>query len=416
MTSPTWRHRAAQWLLRGQHPRDPALIELLGGGTMTSAGVAVTPDTAMRVAAVYSCVRVLAESLGSLPLIMYRRKAGGGKERATDHRYYRLVGSAPNGWLTSQLWREMGVASMCLGGAAYSRIQIDAAGRVRLIPLDTRSVQPYLLDSGALAYRWQSSSGPQILLQDEVLRIVYATLDGIKPLSPIGLQRETVGTALAAQESHARFWGNDARPTGGWIEMTGEFKDEEARKKFRAQWEEYVGGKNRGRVAFLKPGMSYKTFQINQADLQYIESQKLSRSQIAGMYRVPPHMIGDLERATFSNIEQQALDFIVHCMGPWAKRWEQSLTQSLLTEDEQQTYFFEFLFDGLLRGDSAARANYFRTAVLTGWMNRNEVREIENMNRIGGLEEFLAPLNMSPADLLAEQIKSKLQPSTDTTP
>ena len=162
--------------------------------------------------------------------------------------------------------------------------------------------------------------------------------------------------------------------------------------------------------------MSYKTFQISQADLQYIESQKLSRSQIAGMYRVPPHMIGDLERATFSNIEQQALDFIVHCMGPWAKRWEQALTQSLLTEEEQQTYVFEFLFDGLLRGDSAARANYFRTAVMAGWMSRNEVREIENMNRIDGLDEFLAPLNMSPADLLAEQIKSKLQPPSDTTP
>lgn len=405
----TWRTTVTKWLMRGMHPRDPALVEFFGGG-MTAAGVSVTADSAMRIAAYYACVRVLSETLASLPLILYRRLPGGGKERATDHWLYPLLHSAPNGWMTSFSWREMGMAHICLRGAAYSRIVADARGRRQLIPLHPDQVRTIQRESGELAYEVQPRTGASyVLLQDEMLRIPFMTLDGINPITPIQAQRDTLGSAIAAQEHHARFWANDARPTGGWIELEGDFRDDESRKKYRDQWQEYMTGQNRHKTAFLKRGMKYHPFQANAADIQYIESRKLSRSEIAGIMRVPPHMIGDLERSTFSNIEQQSIDFVIYCMQPWARRWEQEIPRALLTEREQETYFCEFLFDGLLRGDATARANYFRTAVLTGWLNRNEVREIENLNRVEGLDEYLAPLNMSPADLLADAIKGKLQ-------
>ena len=402
------RHRFTTWLLRGLHPRDPALAEWLTGGLAMS-GVAVTVESALRVAAVYSAVRVLSETLASVPLIVYRRKPGGGKERATDHWLYQLLHAAPNGWMTSFAWREMGMAHLCLKGAAYNRIVGDPRGRRQLIPIHPDNIRAGLLDSGKLAYRVQTSAGQITLLQDEVLRIPFMTLDGVNPLTPIGVQRETIGSAIATADYGARFWANDARPTGGWIEWDKDFKDDAARKSFREQWQESMTGANRHKTAMLKPGMKYNSFALNMADAQYIESTKLHRTEIASIYRVPPHMIGDLERATFSNIEQQSIDFVVYTMQPYFARWEQELTRGLLSEAEQQDYYVEFLVDGLLRGDATARANYFRTAILTGWMNRNEVRAIENMNRADGLDEYLTPLNMTPADLLAETVKGKLQ-------
>lgn len=403
------RTRLAGWILRGVHPRDPALIELLGGN-LTSAGVAVTAESAMRIAANYSAMRVISETLASLPLILYRRLPGGGKERATDHWLYPLLHTGPNAWMTSLAWREMGTLQMCLRGACYSRIVGDPRGRRQMVPLNPDRIRPFLRDNGQLAYDYRPQQGGLVtLLQDEVLRIPFTTLDGVNPINPIQMNRETLGTALAAQDHHARFWANDARPTGGWIETEADFKDDQQRDKYREQWQRYMTGENRHKTAFLKKGMKYHPLSMSTADVQYIESQKLSRSQIAGLWRVPPHMIGDLERATFSNVEQQSIDFVVFTMQPWLRRWEQEIPRSLLSDREQETYFCEFLVDGLLRGDATARANYFRTAILTGWMSRNEVRVIENMNRADNLDDYLVPLNMSPTDLLAEAVKEKLK-------
>jgi HK97 family phage portal protein len=403
------RNRIASWLLRGIHPRDPALAQWLGSA-MTASGVSVTADNAISVAAVYSCIRVLSETLAGLPLIVYRRKPGGGKERATDHWLYQLLHVAPNGWMTSFAWREMGMAHLCLRGASYSRIVGDARGKRQLIPIHPDRMRPVLLDSGRLAYEMQNQNGGfTTLLQEEVLRIPFMTLDGVRPVTPIQSQRETIGASLASQDYGARFWANDARPTGGWIEMEGDFKDEVSGNKFRDKWQAAMTGENRHKTPFLPKGMKYHPLSLTMEDAQFLDTRKYQRSEIAGLFRVPPHMIGDLERATFSNVEQQSIDFVVYTMQPWLSRWEQELSRGLLSESEQEEYFVEFLVDGLLRGDATARANYFRTAVLTGWMNRNEVREIENMNRADGLDEYLTPLNMTPADLLAETIKGKIQ-------
>lgn len=403
------RGRVASWLLRGVHPRDPALAQWLALAN-SAAGVSVTEESAMRVAAVYTCIRVLAETLAGLPLIVFRRKPGGGRERATNHWLYPLLHSAPNGWMTSFAWREMGMAHLCLRGVSYSRIVGNGRGRRQLVPYHPDMVRCVQRDDGSLVYEVQQCKGGTIvLLQEEMLRIPFMTLDGIRPITPIGAQRETLGAAIAAQEYGSRFWANDARPMGGVVEMEGDFKDPDAMKKWRERWQEAMTGANRFKTAFLPRGMKYHPMSLTMADAQYIESQKLQRSQIAGIHRVPPHMIGDLDRATFSNVEQQSIDFVVYTMQPWFARWEQEISRGLLSEAEQEEYYVEFLADGLLRGDATARANYFRTAILTGWLNRNEVREVENRNKVDGLDEFLTPLNMTPTDLLADAIKGKLQ-------
>ncbi len=378
---------------------------------MTAAGMSVTADNAMRVAAVYSCIRVLAETLAGLPLIVYRRKKGGGKERATDHWLYRVLHSAPNDWMTSFAWREMGMAHLCLRGVSYSQIVADTRGRRQLVPHHPDRVRATHLDTGRLAYEVQLKNGTFVtVLQEDMLRIPFMTLDGVTPITPIQSQRETLGAALATQDYSSRFWANDARPTGGWIEMDGTFANEDAEKKFKASWQSSMTGENRHKTPILPRGMKYNApLNLTMEDAQFLETRQLQRSEIAGIWRVPPHMIGDLARSTNNNIEHQGIEFVVYTMQPWIARWEQELSRGLLSEAEQEEYFVEFLVDGLLRGDAAARANYFRTAVLTGWMNRNEVREIENMNRAEGLDEFLTPLNMTPADLLAETIKGKLQ-------
>ncbi|MDA8258439.1 MAG: phage portal protein, partial [Betaproteobacteria bacterium] len=284
------RNRIASWLLRGIHPRDPALAQWLGGA-MTAAGVSVTAANAISVAAVYSCIRVLSETLAGLPLIVYRRKAGGGKERATDHWLYSLLHGAPNGWMTSFAWREMGMAHLCLRGAAYSRIVGDARGKRQLIPIHPDRMRTVLLDSGRLAYEMQNQQGGfTTLLQEEVLRIPFMTMDGVRPVTPIQVQRETIGASLASQEYGARFWANDARPTGGWVEMEGDFKSDASSKSFREKWQKAMTGENRHMTPFLPRGMKYHPLSLTMEDAQFLETRKFQRSEIAGLFRVPPHM------------------------------------------------------------------------------------------------------------------------------
>jgi len=388
------------------HPRDPVIAEWLTGSGGTVAGMAVTPDSAMRVGAVFACVKVLAESVASLPLILYRRLPDGGKQRATDHPLYHRVGRRPNGWQTRFEWMEQGMAAVALRGASYQRILKDRS----LYPLNPAQVIPTLLDSGKIAYSYQPITGSrETLLQSEVLRVPHLVVDQVRPLSVIGAQREAIGASLAAQDYTSRFWANDAKPTGGWIETASAFKDDEAERKFRESWQAYMTGANKHKTAVLKPGMKYHDIGMSNQDAQFLETRKFQRSEIAGLFRVPPHMIGDLDRATFSNIEQQSIDFVVNTLGPWVARWEQALSRDLLSPYEQDDLFFEYNVDGLLRGDIASRYAAYAVGRQWGWLSANDIRRRENMDPIEGGETYLAPLNMTPADLLAQAISDKLK-------
>ena len=354
----------------------------------------VSPDSALRLASVYACVRVLSETMASLPLVVYQRRADGGKDKITDHWLYRLLANRPNRFQNPFEWREMLQGHLALRGNAYNQIITNAKGEVvELMPLHPDRIRLELLPSGEYRYRFTDRFGTEsILPRGEVWHLRGLSSDGLLGMSPIELARESLGMALAAQDYGARFFANDAKPTGGWIEFPGSFKDSEAKKVFRESYQQAQSGANRGKVLVLENGMKFHEVGVTNKDAQFLELRKFQITDVARLFRVPPHMIGDLDRATFSNIEQQSLEFVMHTMTPWAERWEASIESDLLLEGDDIEV--EFDFANLMRGDAASRASYYQSGIQNGWLTRNEARIAENLNPLEGLDEPLRPLNM----------------------
>jgi HK97 family phage portal protein len=358
----------------------------------------VSPDSALRLAAVYACVRILAETMASLPLVVYQRRADGGKDKVTDHWLYRLMAKRPNRFQNPFEWREMLQGHLALRGNAYNQIITNPRGEIiELMPIHPDRVKIELLPSGEYRYRVTDRSGTEVILpRGEVWHLRGLSSDGLMGMSPIELARENLGMALAAQDYGARFFANDAKPTGGWIEFPGTFKDNEAKKVFRESYQQAQSGANRGKVLVLENGMKFHEVGVTNKDAQFLELRKFQITDIARLFRVPPHMIADLERATFSNIEQQSLEFVMHTMTPWAERWEASIESELLLEGDDIE--IEFDFANLMRGDAASRSSYYQSGIQNGWLTRNEARIAENLNPIDGLDQPLRPLNMVEED------------------
>jgi HK97 family phage portal protein len=365
----------------------------------TAAGVSVSEEGSLRYSAVFACVRVLAESVASLPLITYRRLPGGGKERAREHALYELLHDAPNPLMTSLEFREAMQAHMLLWGNAYAEIVADGRGNVtELWPLRPDAMEKIEPSGEGLVYTYRLPSGKSVQLPGwQVLHLRGLSSNGIVGYSPImTAAREAVGKGLAVQQFGSMFFRNGARP-GGILSFPGELSAE-AMGRIRESWQDHYGGlSNAHRVAILEQGMTYQEVGIPPAAAAYIEDQKMSVLDIARVYRVPPHMIGDLERATFSNIEHQAIEFVTHSLRPWLVRWEQAIQQRLMTERDRQTHLVEFLVDGLLRGDVTSRYQAYAVARQNGWMSANDIRELENQNPIDDGDLYLVPLNMVPA-------------------
>ena len=360
----------------------------------TGSGMRVSPDSALRLAAVYACVRILAETMASLPLVIYQRRSDGGKDKVTDHWLYRLMAKRPNRFQNPFEWREMLQGHLALRGNAYNQIITNARGEIiELMPIHPDRVKIELLASGEYRDRVTDRAGTEILMpRGEVWHLRGLSSDGLIGMSPIELARENLGMALAAQDYGARFFANDAKPTGGWIEFPGSFKDSEAKKVFRESYQSAQSGANRGKVLVLENGMKFHEVGVTNKDAQFLELRKFQITDIARLFRVPPHMIADLERATFSNIEQQSLEFVMHTMTPWAERWEASIEADLLLDSDDIE--IEFDFANLMRGDAASRSSYYQSGIQNGWLTRNEARIAENLNPLDGLDEPLRPLNM----------------------
>ncbi len=376
-------------------PRGPADdFWYMPTGMPTAAGVRVSPDQAMRLTIVYACVKVLAETVAQLPLILYRR-LDRGKERAVDHPLYGIMSRRPNIAQTSFEWRETKQGHLSLRGNAYSEILYKGS---RIVGLGT-PFHPDLVRVEEIPGGWRyfvkdkQNGHERMILREEMLHLRGLASSGIMGLSPIEMEREAIGFAIAAQEHGARFYQNGA-VFPGWIEHPANFKDPEQRRKFRDNWQESQTGGNRFKTPVLEYGMKYHEIPIKHTDAQYLETRKFENEDVARIFRMPPHKVGILERSTNNNIEHQGIEFVTDTMMPWLVRWEQRLSESLLTEDEQEEYFFEFLVDGLLRGDAAARSDYYSKGIQDGWLVRNEVREMENRNPLPGLDEPLEPLNM----------------------
>ena len=361
----------------------------------SATGVRVSPETAMRVTAVYRCVQILAATLASLPLLIYRRLPGGGKDRASDHPLYDVLHRRPNGWQTSFEFRQMLMTHLCLRGNAYAEILPGERGFAdRLEPLHPDRVVPELVTSGRLRYRITDRDGSvRQLTQDEVMHLRGLSTDGYVGLGPVAVAREAVGLSLATEEHGARLFSNAARPSG--VLETDKALSEEAVLRLRKQWETVNAGlANAGKTVVLEQGLKWHQVSLSAEDAQFLETRRYQVEEIARLFGVPPHMIGATDKTTSwgTGIEQQTIGFVTFTMRPWLVSWEQAIARDLILRPE--TYFAEFSLEGLLRGDSAARAAFYQSAIINGWMSPNEVRDLEGRNARSGGDAFWQPANM----------------------
>lgn len=371
----------------------------------SSAGKNVNERSAMQMTAVYSCVRILAEAVAGLPLHLYRYKEDGGKERAIDNNLYHLLHDEPNKEMSSFIFRETLMTHLLLWGNAYAQIIRNGKGEVvALYPLMPNKMQVDRDENGELCYIYTRSSNEAKTMEGvtvyltprDVLHIPGLGFDGLVGYSPIAMAKNAIGLAIATEEYGAKFFANGAAPSGV-LEHPGTIKDP---SRLRENWNSTFGGSaNSGKVAVLEEGMKYTPISISPEQAQFLETRKFQIDEIARIFRVPPHMVGDLEKSSFSNIEQQSLEFVKYTLDPWVIRWEQSLSRALLNEDEKRKYFFKFNLEGLLRGDYESRMSGYAVARQNGWMSANDIRELENMDKISaedGGDLYLINGNMLP--------------------
>jgi len=384
-----------------------ALAEILGGQAVYSGSV-VNASTALQTVAVYACVRLISETFATLPALVYRRLARG-KERATEHPLYSVLHDIANPEQTSVEYRETCQAHVLLFGHSYSEITRNSAGEVKALwPITPSRVTMERNARNELVYVVALPEGGNQRISSNRMLHISAMLG----LSPIAQARQAIGLAMATEEYGARFFSNSAKPSGV-LEHPGHLSDD-ASRRLREQYQTNYGGlSNAHKIAILEEGMKWTQIGIPPEDAQFLETRKYQTTEIARLFRVPPHMIADLEHATFSNIEHQSIDFVTHTMRPWLVRWEQGENKALLTETERRTYFIEYLVDGLLRGDIQSRYSAYATARQNGWLNGNEIREFENMNPYDGGDEYLVNGNMIP---VSEATADRGQPTEEEEP
>jgi len=377
-------------------PDNPANVQdMLNGGNYafffggTAAGQAVNERTAMQMSAVYACVRILSEAIAALPLHFYRYNSKGGKEKALDHPLYVLLHDEPNPEMSAFSFRETLMTHLLLWGNAYAQIIRNGRGEVlALYPLMPDRMVVDRDAHGHIYYTYTRSdadvntlgkSSSVLLWPEDVFHIPGLGFDGLVGYSPIAMAKRAVGLGLACDEYGASFYANGAQP-GGVLEHPGVVKNPQ---RVRDSWNAiYQGAKNAHKVAILEEGMSYKPISVNPQEAQFLETRKYQIDEIARIFRVPPHMVGDLDKSSFSNIEQQSLEFVKYTLAPWIARWEQTIHRTLLLPEEKARHFARFNVEGLLRGDYQSRMNGYAVARQNGWMSANDIRELENLDRI----------------------------------
>ncbi|NQN65128.1 phage portal protein [Streptococcus suis] len=358
----------------------------------TTSGENVDEFKAMQTTAVYACVRILAEAVASLPIHVYERTSTG-KEKKVEHPLYFLLHDEPNPEMSSFVFRETLMIHLLIWGNAYVQIIRDRSGQViSLYPLLPDKMSVHRDESGKLYYKYKRQSeenpnfkekGDAILKAEDVLHVPGLGFDGLIGYSPIALAKNAIGMTLATENYGASFFKNGANP-GGVLEHPGILKDP---KRVRDSWNAvYNGVTNAHKVAVLEEGMKYTQVGIPPEEAQFLQTRKFQINEIARLYRIPPHMVGDLEKSSFSNIEQQSLEFVKYTLDPWVVRLEQAFKRSLFLPEEKKTYFVKFNVDGLLRGDYQSRMNGYAIGRQNGWLSTNDIRELEDLNLLSDEE------------------------------
>ena len=391
------------WEIRAKPAYKPDVWSDYWWGTQSydsKSGVDVDQDVALTYSAIWACVKVISEDLASLPLLVYRRD-GESKERAQDHPVYRLLHDQPNPEMTAMQFRECLQGHLLLWGNAYAEIQVDMRGRpMALWPLHPGRMTVKRDEANRLIYEYRLDDGQiKIFQMEDIFHIAGLSQNGLVGYSPIQYHREAVGIGLSGQDYQATSFKNGGRLQLAFIHPAPKAPNAEARKAFRDELRKEYGGKSGQTLGVFWEGMKPEPISMSMADAQFIESRKFTRTEICAIYRVPPHKIMDLERATFSNIEQQSISYVVDAIRPWAVRWEQAINNKLLGADQ---YFSEHLLDGLLRGDLKSRYDAYAIGRLWGWMSVNDVRALENMNPIENGDQYIQPLNMAEVGSQAE--------------
>ena len=355
----------------------------------------VTPLRAVQTSAVYACVRVLAESIASLPLHIYKRGNDGEIIKADEIDEYNLLHSKPNRYQNSYIWREQAMFQAALWGKSICTIERDEDGRALAIyPVPAWEATPELVEvDGGFIKKWNIRG--ETIFDKDVLHVPAPGWDGIDGRSPISLHRATLGMSLSAEEYGAKFYRKGTRLSG--VLETPNKLDDDAANRLRKSWDAtYAGTGNTGKVAVLEQGLHFEPMSIPLTDAQFIETRKFQIADIARIFRVPPHMVGDLSHATFSNIEQQSIEFVQHTMLPWIARWEQELNRKILFNDPQ--YFAKLNIAGLMRGDMSSRFSAYAIGRQWGWLSANDIRELEDQSPVPGGDVYLTPLNMLPME------------------
>ena len=363
-------------------------------------GKSVNPQSSIQVSAVYACVRVIAETIASLPLSIYEETETGSR-KATDHPLYRILHDEPNEEMTSFIMRETMLTHLLLWGNSYS--QIIRTGKnsiVSLYPLLPDHMDVDRNTAGKLVYTYTTKDGEQVKLDPaEVLHVPGLGFDGSVGYSPIALERNAIGLGIAAEEYGSRFFQNGARPSG-ILTHPNTIKDP---GRLRASWNAAYGGSSNGsKVAILEENMHFTPISMPNNEAQFLETRKFQVEEICRIFRVPPHLIGNLDRSTFSNIEHQSIDFAVHTIRPWLVRIEQAMNKALFTDSEKGHFYVQFNIDGLMRGDYKSRMEGYAIGRQNGWMSANDIRALENMNPIPvdeGGNDYLINGNMIPIQL-----------------
>ena len=383
-------------------------------GGISSSGKRINERSAMQMTAVYSCVRILSEAIAGLPLHIYKTTEFGA-EKAISHPLYRILHDEPNAEMTSFVFRETLMTHILLWGNAYAQIIRNGKGEILgLYPLMPERMRVDRDENSKLFYEYRISesdyavnkAGIVKLSQLDVLHIPGLGFDGLVGYSPISMAKNAIGMAVAAEEYGSKFFANGATPSG-ILEYPGTVKDPAA---MRESWSKGFSGDNSHKVAILEEGMKYTPISISPNEAQFLETRKFQLNEIARIFRIPPHMIGDLDKSSFSNIEQQSLEFVKYTLGPWAARWEQAINRILLSKEEKKDYYVKFNVDGLLRGDYQSRMNGYAVGRQNGWMSANDIRALENLDRIppeDGGDLYLVNGNMLPLNKAGEFAKRK---------
>lgn len=350
----------------------------------------VNETTAMQVVAVACCVKILSESVASLPLHVYEYTKNG-KEKAVKHPLYNLLHNAPNKDMTSFTYLETSMSHMATQGNIYSQILFNGNGNVAgLYPLQPSKVTPERNDNGELQYRYKrydeenpnyKDKGEIIIPQREMLHIPGFGFNGIIGYSPIAMARNAIGLSLSCEKYGGKFFENGGRPSGV-LTIPTLIKNDEQLKRIQEGWQSQFTGEREGMTPVLEEGMKYEPISIPPEDAQFLETRKFQLAEIARIFRIPLHMLNDLDRATFSNIEQQSLEFVIYTLMPYITRIEQAMNKALLKESERNKYFIKFNLSGLLRGDYASRVEGYSKMIQNGVMSINDVRELEDLNKI----------------------------------